>query len=311
MPAPSPSKSKQELQSKYWCFTLNNYDDDYRPDLVFTYDYIIYGREESSTGTAHLQGYVVFKQRHRLAQLKKLCNAAHWEKARGTPQQNRAYCQKEGDYKEFGTLPNTPQEQGGQANSDKWRDIHALAQARNEGEFLEAYPFESFMYMSKFKSLEITYAPQPTNLLELDNHWFTGPSRSGKSSTARRENPGAYIKPTSSKWWPNYKGEEVVIIDDLGKPHAHVIDWLKNWADFYPFQAETKGSHTGLIRPKKIIITSNYHWDDIVTDEPLRSAISFRFKLRTFGDSASTAPTQGEFDFLTTLDSPPMLSDDF
>jgi hypothetical protein len=52
------------------------------------------------TGTPHLQGYFQFEKRKRLTTIKNLfkdtsLDGAHWEKARGTPSQNKQYCSKE------------------------------------------------------------------------------------------------------------------------------------------------------------------------------------------------------------------------
>lgn len=47
---------------------------------------------------------------------------------------------------------------------------------------------------------------------------------------------------------------------------------LKIWGDRYAFMAEVKGGSL-LIRPKKIVVTSNYHpreiWEDSSTLEPI------------------------------------------
>lgn len=74
-----------------------------------------------------------------------------------------------------------------------------------------------------------------------------------------------------------YNNQEVVIIDDWSPNHECLIWHLKIWADRYPFNAETKGSSM-LIRPKKIIITSNYAIEECFHNEQDIEAIKRRFK---------------------------------
>jgi len=99
-------------RAKNWCFTHNNYSDDdiagYRSvadhgDVV----YIIFGKEVApTTQTPHLQGFVSFKARKRLTQVKALLpGEQHLIAAVGSPQQNRTYCIKEDAFEEYGEIP--------------------------------------------------------------------------------------------------------------------------------------------------------------------------------------------------------------
>lgn len=92
--------------AKRWVFTLNNYTDAEIAHIshnVDEYEYLVYGKEVGATGTPHLQGFVVFKQRKRLTQLKLLLgNRCHFELARGSNPQASTYCKKDGDYTEYG-----------------------------------------------------------------------------------------------------------------------------------------------------------------------------------------------------------------
>lgn len=92
----------QMSKQKNWCFTVNNYQEsDEEKIRNIPCNYLIYGKEVSSTGTPHLQGYVQLKERKMLSGVRKLLNC-HWEAAKGTPEQNKAYCSKEGDFVEIG-----------------------------------------------------------------------------------------------------------------------------------------------------------------------------------------------------------------
>ncbi len=82
------------------CFTLNNYSEEEYTQLLqdfATYKYVI-GKEIGEELTPHLQGYVEFGRQLSLKQLKKINNRMHIEKTRGTREQNKIYCKKDGDY---------------------------------------------------------------------------------------------------------------------------------------------------------------------------------------------------------------------
>lgn len=96
----------------HWVFTVNNYDDailDHVSSLVGEgggdVSYCIFGKEVGESGTPHLQGFVSFKTRKRLQQVRTLfgCNP-HLEVSRNI-EKSIAYCEKDGDVHEFGTRP--------------------------------------------------------------------------------------------------------------------------------------------------------------------------------------------------------------
>lgn len=88
---------------KRWCFTVNN-PGEWRPTYsAATMDYIVWEVEHVDDGTPHIQGYVRFKRTRDMASAKRLlCERAHVEPARGSEEQNRVYCTKEGDDAEHG-----------------------------------------------------------------------------------------------------------------------------------------------------------------------------------------------------------------
>ena len=116
----------------------------------------------------------------------------------------------------------------------------------------------------------------------LEHEWWYGKTGTGKSWKAERENPGAYIKDPQERWWDGYDGEEVVIIDDFDKYQVKQGGDMKRWMDHRPFRAPIKGGYL-TIRPRKIIVTSNYHPDQIWEDEETRDPIKRRVRIVRFG----------------------------
>ena len=97
--------------AKRWVFTWNNYTNDDKQSLATAsagdlgITYMVYGEEVGESGTPHLQGFVILNQRRSLAWLRtKISASAHFEVARGTPQQAADYCKKDGAFTEYGNL---------------------------------------------------------------------------------------------------------------------------------------------------------------------------------------------------------------
>lgn len=112
-------------------------------------------------------------------------------------------------------------------------------------------------------------------------YWYWGSTGAGKTHAALAEFPDPYRKIANNKWWDGYQDEENVLIDDLDKKHEYMGYHLKIWADRYAFIAETKGS-SRYCRPKRIIVTSNYHPKDIWGDTTTLGPLLRRFKVVRF-----------------------------
>lgn len=261
---------RQPRQSKRWVFTVNNWtDDDVAKICAWPVRYLVYGKEVGAEGTRHLQGFVVWDSNKRLAACKLMHATAHWEIARGTNEEASKYCKKDGDFHEQGDMPLN----SGEAEKIRWKRALESAKA---GDFDDIPEDIRFRYYRTCKEIRKDFMVKPDDVEDVTGVWFYGPPGVGKSYTARKEFPGAYDK-MQNKWWDGYQNEEFVLMDDFdSKEMGHL---LKIWADRYSFLAETKGGAIR-IRPKKIIITSNYHPKDIMWDDMMRQAVERRFDIR-------------------------------
>ncbi len=63
---------------------------------------------------------------------------------------------------------------------------------------------------------------------------------------------------TGGKWFDGYKGQNVIVVEDLDKYTAYTLAHsIKLWADKYPCTAEVKGA-TIPLKHQLLIVTSNY-----------------------------------------------------
>lgn len=266
----------KDQRSRNWIFTLNNWTVSEKTRLEhIDVKYIFWGEEIApTTGTPHLQGFLVLKNAKTLEALKTFIglNRLSLRIMNGKIEQNIAYCKKDGvNIYERGERPKT-QEEKGEAGKKAIQERWALAK---EGKLEELPPEQIRIYQyihNKYRKV--------SNRDTLENFWVYGESGVGKSSGVRRVFPeNLYVK-NISKWWDGYEHEETVLIEDVAPEHAGILNhFLKIWGDHYAFNAETKGGMLK-IRPKRIIITSQYNIFQVFQsmDDQTLAAIGRRFK---------------------------------
>ena len=256
-------------------FTWNNYDQvalDYLATLQVRY--IVYGKEIAPrTGTPHLQGFVVWNHAKTESASRTILRGCHVEVARGTASQAANYCKEDGDYVERGDLPSDPAEQG-----DNERQRWDLAwDSAKAGAIEEIPPDIRIRCYSTLKRIGMDYMPRIDPLPDVCGIWLFGQSGAGKTRAATSRYPEAFPKPRNN-WWDGYQEEEVVIVDDVDKFDVALGGKLKHWADFAPFIAEVKGG-SRKIRPRLVIVTSQYTIGDIWQDRETVEALGRRFRL--------------------------------
>lgn len=115
------------IRSNRICFTLNNFTKEDSDGIVTLFDgieklaetpaakqhdicYMVVGEEMGESGTPHLQGFIRSTLPAKSCGLKywqgilpmSWGSRAHYENARGSDEQNRVYCSKDGIFREFG-----------------------------------------------------------------------------------------------------------------------------------------------------------------------------------------------------------------
>ncbi|ANC97701.1 replication-associated protein [Avian-like circovirus] len=255
--------------AKRWCFTLNNPTDeevqkikDMNPS---EYHYAIVGKERGEQGTPHLQGFLHLKCKKRLNQLKEFLARAHWEKARGSDEDNEAYCSKEGEVILTLGMPakgNRSDLSGAVAAVKAGRAMSEIAR-----EFSEVY----VKYGRGLRDLALLIGQKPRDF-KTDVILITGPSGVGKSRWAF-EYPGSKFYKMKGEWWDGYANEDVVVIDDF-------YGWLPfcellRLTDRYPHKVPVKGSYVEF-NSKTIIITSNTHPETWYNEEKCYLQALFR-----------------------------------
>nr|WAE42537.1 MAG: replication associated protein [Cressdnaviricota sp.] len=281
-----------------WCYTMNNYtEEQFAAFQTIPAKYHVFGKEVGEAGTPHLQGYIELEKKMSMRQVKLLfgTDAIHLEGRKAKPFQAAEYCKKDGNFHEYGTAPTAPVEK--ESSKVRWLKVLRACQA---GQWSWVEENEPYLWLLQEKRIR-SHFKCPKSIDVLENEWIYGPTGTGKSRVARETYPDAYIKDASSHWWDGYNGEEVVIIDDLDKYHVKQGYYLKVWADHYAFPAQIKGGQQ-MIRPKKIIVTSNYSPEDIWQDSTTVDPIKRRFAMRYMGPDFVIPPPAQPFVF------PPMFN---
>lgn len=229
------------MASKRWCFTLNNpgQGDTHFPELC---KYLIIGNEVGDSETPHWQGYATFNKPMSMIQLKKLNHRIHWEKAKGTPYQNKVYCSKDGDFQEYGVIPNAPGPSHKKQTKDPYHKVLAADNAQDaiervkakrprdyalHGEAIERNlkRHKPMSFSSKHSMDDFLRGPLPLNLPTL----LYGPSNTGKTqfALAHFQKPLLVSHIDDLKMFNNHDG---IVFDDISFLHwpptsvIHLLD---------------------------------------------------------------------------------------
>lgn len=270
------TQAPPKTRSMGWVFTLNNYtpEDVERLKALATdcsVRYCCFGKELSpTTNTPHLQGYIFYHSQRFFNGVKShLGSRCYVATAKADSLSNKHYCEKDGDFTEFGDRPKTQSEKGASSKA-VWDEIYkAAAEKRYDdipGEHKIRYNRAIFSIYADEQRTK-----RPHNIDDYQFYWIYGPSRTGKSHLGRAlltdlgcEQDGWFEK-LPDAWWGGYNGEPYVLMDEMSPDEACPASSFKRWCDKYPFPAKVKGKDDIMIRPKFIVMISNYMPQEIWT----------------------------------------------
>jgi len=220
--------------------------------------------------------------------------SAWCSETKGTPEQNVIYCTKEGNGNPLAVIVKLGTMRvmnPGKREQEDWEQIRMSA---SRGEFEKIPAKQMVLYTGNILKLHaMGEGKKHDELDELNNYWIFGPPGTGKSRFARQLVPGLlhlskaqcdaklepYEKNANNKWVDGYRKQEVILIDDFERTATYMAHDIKRLADRYPVNMEAKGIHI-IMRPKHVIVTSNYSIEDIWnTDTVCAAAIIRRFKV--------------------------------
>lgn len=268
-------------KSKHWCFTLNNYTDSELQHLNGLFSskgsqisYLILGKEVGESGTTHIQGFISCESRVSFRQIRlRVSDRAHFERAKGTPEQAAEYCRKDGDFIEYGTLP---------VRRGHRSDIDSLVQTISSGacidDIRDQHPKLFLRYPRAIGEWVTSLQPTREWVTEVIVHWGktgTGKTRSVFEFICR---DSIYIHP-GEQWFDGYDGQPVVLFDDFSGSEFK-LSYLLKLLDRYPMRVPVKGGYKNWI-PKHIFITSNLDPEDWYphANEEHRNALKRRISL--------------------------------
>lgn len=260
------------MRSRNFCFTFNNYPNTELVDSIEC-KYIAYAEEVGESGTPHLQGFVTFYNKKSVQQVIDLMPGCHISIMKGSILQNEVYCAKQGTLVERGEKPMSKNEQG-ELEKQRWNNARDLAKIG----LLDDIDADIYVkYYSSLKNIAKDHQIKP-GPEDVKAYWIYGPTGTGKSHCVETSFPNCYKKAMDDlKWFDGYQDQDVVYLEDIDKYQVKWGGLLKRLADRWPMQASIKGTMK-YIRPKVVIVTSNYCIEEIWSDSGTVDPLLRRFK---------------------------------
>lgn len=266
--------------SRNWCFTWNNYPETFEESLLHrlqNWTYICWGKEVApTTGTPHLQGFVVFRSDQRFGTrkrngtydprtLKGRIPEVYWKPMYSNPDACIKYCSKDGDFTEHGTRP-----RGAGSRTDLELVCNALVDERNTLEDVaRMYPQQYIKYsggMTKFYTL--LQKDRETRPLVV---WLTGPSGTGKTECVYRfhDRECVYTKRDGTIYWSDYdqRKHSAILINEFApytqaNPRGWVFTDFLQVLDRYQEMVQVKYGYAK-VNTETVYITSFKHPKDM------------------------------------------------
>lgn len=241
---------------RHYCFTI--FDEKW--GATFKFDekgpirYLMVGVETCpETKRQHYQCYAELHKPQRLTGFQKILGVkCHVEARRGSREQARDYCKKDGLFVEHGLW-----DAGGQGKRSDIVDAYTdLKNGASDLEMLENHTSTMIRYGKGLKDARVILAAsQPVNR-ETKTLVLWGPSGTGKSHAAAARYPLAYrlVKGPTGWWWDGYTGQKEVLVEEFYGQMAWA-DLLK-LIDIYPHNVPTKGG-TAVLLADTFVFTSN------------------------------------------------------
>lgn len=208
-----------------------------------------------STGLPHWQGYVELKKNQRMKAVKEALGdeKTHLEVRRGTRDEARAYCMKDGKWEEHGQWIK------GQGHRSDLDDVASrlISGETNLTTLMAEEPKLYCQYRNGLKDLAAEGIKRTTKVFrELEVEVISGPTGVGKTRGAIESVQGEYykIEGDNMQWWDGYNQEETLIIDEYDNDLK--VTKLLNILDGYQLRLSLKGSFT-YANWKRVIITTN------------------------------------------------------
>lgn len=220
--------------AKNYCFTLfGNSDklDQMKDGLPEDLTYLIWQVEKCpETGRIHRQGYVQFARKCRgIKKLQDLIGPCNVSVARGSLEQNRAYCTKEASRTEGPWEVGTPKTAGQRSDLASFRD--AIKSGKSEKRLLEDHPNEFFKYYRSIpyiRSLTREVMPPKYKLTDYNHEpvdlsiaWlFVGKSGMGKTHFALAHFKNPLLVTHLDQLGHLTSDHDGIVIDDLDFRHC-------------------------------------------------------------------------------------------
>lgn len=272
-------------QSRKWQLTINNpIDKGWNHENIIaslsqikniTY-WCLCDEVGSKEHTLHTHIFIFRQNPLTFSRIKNLFPESHIEAAKGSAKENRDYIRKEGKYENSNktetNLPDTFEEFGELPQDDnqgKRTDLETLYDLIKEGytdyEIFEDNPgFIKYASLIKQTRETVLYEKfKSKRRTDLRVEFWYGPPGCGKTSGVLDlyGDDKVYIVSDYLHPWDGYKGQDVVLMDDLDARRIITNDLLK-WLDIYPLELPCRFANK-VACFTKVFITSNYSPEDL------------------------------------------------